>query len=532
MRLIHAVRELNDEVGAEPITPDRALHRGRAHRRCSSARPTRRTASPASSSARRRQPQATATSTTPRSSGRSSRREADAAWVGWGFVAEHPAFAELCERLGHRLHRPGRRARCAGSATRSPPSGSPRRPASRSRPGAAGRSTTVERGAREHAERIGYPADDQGDRGRRRARHPPRRSAATSSRAPSSAPAPRPCAPSATAPCSSRSWSAGARHVEVQVIADGHGTAWALGVRDCIAAAPQPEGDRGVGDHRRSTAEQERELERGGRPARPARPATATPARSSSSTSPSERPLSFMEVNTRLQVEHPVTEATTGVDLVKLQLHVAAGGRLEGEPPARGRARDRGAAQRRGPRRRLRPGARAGSRCCDFPAGPGIRVDTGVAEGDAIPRRVRLDDRQDHRLGPRPRRGARPPAPRAAPRPPSWSRAAPPTRASCSTCSTSPEVRAGRGRHRLARPAAAARRARARRATPRSRCVAAAIELRRRGAAVERAQLLRLRPPRAARRPGREVAAHDRAAPPRPALPDHASARSGPTATA
>ena len=124
-----------------------------------------------------------------------------------------------------------------------------------------------------------------------------------------------------------------ARHVEVQLIADHHGTVWAAGVRDC---SMQRRNQKVIEESHciALTAEQDRELREA------ARRLAALAGYTNAGTveflyQPGQQQFAFLEVNTRLQVEHPVTELTTGLDLVKLQLHVAAGGKLEGDaaPP-------------------------------------------------------------------------------------------------------------------------------------------------------------------------------------------------------
>ena len=304
---------------------------------------------------------------------------AEAVWVGWGFVAEHAAFADLCRKIGIVFIGPdGDVMRLVGDKIAS------KRLAERTQipvvPWSNGPVETLA-DAEDHAWHLGYPllikaTAGGGGHGIRRVRSEAQ-------------------LPEAFASARCEAFKAfgdptvfleqlvpDARHVEVQIIADHYGTTWAPGVRDCtiqrrhqkiLEEAPSPA----------LSPEQDQAL-------RDAAVRLSKAAGYSNAGTveflyqPEINRFSFMEMNTRLQVEHPVTECTTGLDLVKLQIHVALGGHLQGQaPPTTGHAIEV-RLNAENPHNGFAPAPGTIERFRILP-GPGIRVDTGVAEGDVIP---------------------------------------------------------------------------------------------------------------------------------------------------
>jgi acetyl-CoA/propionyl-CoA carboxylase biotin carboxyl carrier protein len=170
------------------------------------------------------------------------------------------------------------------------------------------------------------------------------------------------------------------RHVEAQVLADQHGNVVVVGTRDCslqrrhqklVEEAPAPflseEQVKLLYDSSKAILREVGYLGAG----------TCEFLIGKDGT------VSFLEVNTRLQVEHPVSEEVTGIDLVREQFRIAEGGSIDyDDPPAVGHSFEfringedpgRNFLPMPGPVQVLR-----------FPGGPGVRVDSGVTTGDVI----------------------------------------------------------------------------------------------------------------------------------------------------
>ncbi|MDJ0849135.1 MAG: biotin carboxylase N-terminal domain-containing protein, partial [Myxococcota bacterium] len=304
------------------------------------------------------------------------RARADAVWPGWGFVAEDPAFVERLAAEGVRFLGPSAEAmRRLGDKI-----GSKRVAEEAGVPVTAWSGGAVEDAgeAARHAERIGYPvvvkaSAGGGGRGIRIALEPSALPEALRSAA----------AEAGSAFGDDRIFIekkvSGGRHVEVQVAADSRGMALSLGCRDCsvqrrhqkvIEEAPPP----GLAPELLADLE-----------AAAVRIAQAVGYEGVGTVEflVGDGGWFFLEMNPRLQVEHGITEALTGIDLVELQIRIARGESIAHlEPVSRGVAIEARVCAE-DPDAGFLP---APGRIARFdPAlGPRVRIDTGFAAGSVV----------------------------------------------------------------------------------------------------------------------------------------------------
>jgi acetyl-CoA carboxylase biotin carboxylase subunit len=302
----------------------------------------------------------------------------DAVHPGWGFLAENAAFAAACEDndlvfIGPRAETIETMGDKVAAKAAMAAAGLPLVPGSN---GAAGLSD-----AKRLAGEIGFPvllkaAAGGGGRGMRLVESPKDLEAAFQTAASE--------AQAAFADGSLYVEKAviEARHVEIQVLGDGDGGVLTLGERDCsiqrrhqklIEEAPSP----AVSDSLRA------EMEDAAR--RACESLRYRGAGTIEFLLDANGRFYFIEMNTRLQVEHPVTELATGIDVVRAQLAVAAEGGLpaEGTAPLRGHAIEF-RINAEDPTRNFLPAPGTITRFRP-PLGPGVRVDTHVFDGYTIP---------------------------------------------------------------------------------------------------------------------------------------------------
>jgi acetyl-CoA carboxylase biotin carboxylase subunit len=308
------------------------------------------------------------------------RTGAQAIHPGYGFLSENAGFADACEQAGVKFIGPSAAAmRALGSKTRArqaaDAAGMPRTPGS-----VTGLPSLDE--AYAVAAEIGYPvmlkaAAGGGGKGMRAVFSKEELGAAFTSAASEA----------------ERAFGSGEvyleklierpRHIEIQVLADEHGNCVSLGERECSV---QRRHQKVIEEAPSAFVDEDLRRRMGEAAVRLAKSAGYTNAGTVEFLVDEDRNFYFLEMNTRLQVEHPVTELVTGLDLVHLQIRIAQGEPL---PFQQEEIRLRGHAMEcrvyaEDPDNGFFPSPGKITRLLQ-PGGPGIREDSGIYEGWVVP---------------------------------------------------------------------------------------------------------------------------------------------------